>query len=60
MADPREHIVLDHFQRSRETLERAAGQRELLTAILAIIILAILKIFPHRNARGKALHQTIY
>ena len=36
MADPREHIVLDHFQRSRETLERAAGERELLAAILAI------------------------
>jgi D-sedoheptulose 7-phosphate isomerase len=36
MADPREQIVLDHFQRSRETLERAAGERELLAAILAI------------------------
>lgn len=36
MADPREQAVLDHFQRSRETLERAATERELLAAILAI------------------------
>ena len=36
MADPREHAVLDHFRRSRETLERAAGERELVAAILAI------------------------
>jgi D-sedoheptulose 7-phosphate isomerase len=36
MADPREHAVLDFFRRSRETLERATGERELLTATLAI------------------------
>ncbi len=36
MADPREQSVLDHFRRSRETLERAAGDRDLMTAVLAI------------------------
>jgi D-sedoheptulose 7-phosphate isomerase len=36
MADPREHAVLEFFRRSRETLERATGDRELLTATLAI------------------------
>jgi D-sedoheptulose 7-phosphate isomerase len=36
MADAREQTVLDFFRRSRETLERATSERELLTAILAI------------------------
>ena len=36
MADPREQTILDHFRRSRETLERAAGDREFMAAILAI------------------------
>ncbi len=36
MADPREQTVLDFFRRSRETLERATSERELLTATLAI------------------------
>lgn len=36
MADQREQIVLDHLRRSRETMERAAGDGELLAAILAI------------------------
>jgi D-sedoheptulose 7-phosphate isomerase len=36
MADPREHAVLDHFRRSRETLERAESDRELVAAVLAI------------------------
>jgi D-sedoheptulose 7-phosphate isomerase len=36
MADAREQSVLDYFRRSRETLERAAGEREFMAAILAI------------------------
>ena len=36
MADPREQTILDHFQRSHESLERAAGEREFLAAVLAI------------------------
>jgi len=36
MSDPREQAVLDHFQRSRETLERAAGDREFAASIVAI------------------------
>jgi len=36
MADPREQSVLDYFRRSRETLERAAGEPEFMAAILAI------------------------
>ena len=36
MADPREQTILDYFRRSRETLERAAGDREFMAAILAI------------------------
>ncbi|HTS42703.1 MAG TPA: D-sedoheptulose 7-phosphate isomerase [Xanthobacteraceae bacterium] len=37
MADQREQVVLDHFQRSCETLERAAKEPEMLAAILAIV-----------------------
>jgi D-sedoheptulose 7-phosphate isomerase len=36
MSDPREQSVVEYFRRSRETLERAANDRELLTALLAI------------------------
>jgi D-sedoheptulose 7-phosphate isomerase len=36
MADPREHAVIEYFRRSRETLERAASEREIVAAILAI------------------------
>jgi D-sedoheptulose 7-phosphate isomerase len=36
MADPREQSVLDYFRRSRETMERAAGDRDLMAAVLAI------------------------
>ena len=36
MADPREQSVLDHFRRSRDTLERAANERAFMAAILAI------------------------
>ncbi len=36
MTDPREDAVHGHFQRSREVLERAAGDRELVAAVLAI------------------------
>src|SRR5476651_519608 len=36
MADPREQSVLDYFRRSHETLERAAGDSDLMTAILAV------------------------
>ena len=36
MADPREDIVLAHLQRSREAIERAAGERALIAAIVAI------------------------
>jgi D-sedoheptulose 7-phosphate isomerase len=36
MADPREQLVLEHFRKSRETLERAAGKREMIASILAI------------------------
>ena len=36
MADAREQSVLDYFRRSRETLERAAGEPEFMAAILAI------------------------
>jgi D-sedoheptulose 7-phosphate isomerase len=36
MVDPREQSVLDYFRHSRETLERAAGEREFMTTILAI------------------------
>jgi D-sedoheptulose 7-phosphate isomerase len=36
MADPREQSVLDYFRHSRETLERATGEREFMTTILAI------------------------
>lgn len=36
MADPREQSVLDYFRRSHETLERAAGDSDLMAAILAV------------------------
>jgi len=36
MPDPRESAVLAHLQRSRETFERAAADRNLLAAILGI------------------------
>ena len=36
MADPREQTVLEHLRRSRETMERAASDRGMLAAILAI------------------------
>ncbi len=36
MADKREHVVLDHLRRSRETIERAAGDRNVVAAIVAI------------------------
>jgi D-sedoheptulose 7-phosphate isomerase len=36
MADARESTVLEFFRRSRETLERATNDHELLTATLAI------------------------
>ena len=36
MADPREHAVLDHLRKSRETLERAAGEQDFIAAIIAI------------------------
>lgn len=35
MTDPREQSVLDYFRRSRETMERAAGDRDLMAAVLA-------------------------
>jgi D-sedoheptulose 7-phosphate isomerase len=36
MADPREDAVLTYFRRSRETIERAAAERDFVTAVLAI------------------------
>ena len=36
MADKREQAVLDHLRRSRETLERAADDRNVIAAIVAI------------------------
>jgi D-sedoheptulose 7-phosphate isomerase len=36
MADKREQVVLDHLRRSRETLEHAAGDRNVVAAIVAI------------------------
>ena len=36
MADKREQAVLDHLRRSRETLERAAGDRNVVGTIVAI------------------------
>jgi D-sedoheptulose 7-phosphate isomerase len=36
MADLREDAVLTHLRRSRETIERAAGERDFVTAVLAI------------------------
>ncbi len=36
MADPREDAVLAHLRRSRDAIERAAGEREFVAAVLAI------------------------
>jgi D-sedoheptulose 7-phosphate isomerase len=36
MANPHEQAIFDHFRRSRETLERAASDRDLMTAVVAI------------------------
>jgi D-sedoheptulose 7-phosphate isomerase len=36
MADPRAHAVTEHFRRSREALERTAGDPQFVAAIVAI------------------------
>ena len=36
MADAREHLVLAHFRRSQEAVERSAADRDLVAAIVAI------------------------
>ena len=36
MVDPREDAVTAHFRRSRDAIERAAGEREFVAAVLAI------------------------
>jgi D-sedoheptulose 7-phosphate isomerase len=51
MADPREQTVVDYFRRSRESFDRAAGERELIAATVAIAD----RIIATLRAGGKVL-----